>query len=177
MGSHPALPLGSGCANCSSLCPLVLRRFGFVHDKFSASTFNFPSENKPQYIHVTGRRRPCPAAASGICSPKYILFTARAAHVLLFPALSFLCIPPLSFLLPPTPVYHSIPSAPTAALPSSPLSTSRSPGCSFLLPYTVSLFAPFFKFRGYHWRSIEVALAKTWLCQRCHNGKNIRQKS
>uniref|UniRef100_A0A669BXG9 DEP domain containing 5, GATOR1 subcomplex subunit n=1 Tax=Oreochromis niloticus TaxID=8128 RepID=A0A669BXG9_ORENI len=32
----------------------VLYRFGFVHDKFSASTFNFPSENKPQYIHVTG---------------------------------------------------------------------------------------------------------------------------
>lgn len=29
-------------------------RFGFVHDKFSASTFNFSSENKPQYIHVTG---------------------------------------------------------------------------------------------------------------------------
>lgn len=29
-------------------------RFGFVHDKFSASAFNFPSENKPQYIHVTG---------------------------------------------------------------------------------------------------------------------------
>ncbi|XP_069571967.1 GATOR1 complex protein DEPDC5 isoform X4 [Brachyistius frenatus] len=32
----------------------ILYRFGFVHDKFSASTFNFPSENKPQYIHVTG---------------------------------------------------------------------------------------------------------------------------
>lgn len=29
-------------------------RFGFVQDKFSASAFNFPSENKPQYIHVTG---------------------------------------------------------------------------------------------------------------------------
>lgn len=29
-------------------------RFGFVHDKFSASTFNFPAENKLQYIHVTG---------------------------------------------------------------------------------------------------------------------------
>uniref|UniRef100_A0A8D0AVN9 DEP domain containing 5, GATOR1 subcomplex subunit n=1 Tax=Sander lucioperca TaxID=283035 RepID=A0A8D0AVN9_SANLU len=32
----------------------ILYRFGFVHDKFSASAFNFPSENKPQYIHVTG---------------------------------------------------------------------------------------------------------------------------
>ncbi|XP_016897704.1 GATOR complex protein DEPDC5 isoform X2 [Cynoglossus semilaevis] len=32
----------------------ILYRFGFVHDKFSASTFNFSSENKPQYIHVTG---------------------------------------------------------------------------------------------------------------------------
>ncbi|XP_012992567.2 GATOR complex protein DEPDC5 isoform X3 [Esox lucius] len=32
----------------------ILYRFGFVQDKFSASTFNFPSENKPQYIHVTG---------------------------------------------------------------------------------------------------------------------------
>lgn len=32
-------------------------RFGFVHDKFSASAFNFPSENKPQYIHVTGSPR------------------------------------------------------------------------------------------------------------------------
>ncbi|KAM9322543.1 GATOR1 complex protein DEPDC5 isoform 3-T5 [Pholidichthys leucotaenia] len=32
----------------------ILYRFGFVHDKFSASTFNFPSENKSQYIHVTG---------------------------------------------------------------------------------------------------------------------------
>lgn len=25
-----------------------------MHDKYSASAFNFPSENKPQYIHVTG---------------------------------------------------------------------------------------------------------------------------
>ncbi|XP_068594355.1 GATOR1 complex protein DEPDC5 isoform X3 [Cebidichthys violaceus] len=32
----------------------ILYRFGFVHDKVSASAFNFPSENKPQYIHVTG---------------------------------------------------------------------------------------------------------------------------
>ncbi|XP_053185290.1 GATOR complex protein DEPDC5 isoform X4 [Scomber japonicus] len=32
----------------------ILYRFGFVHDKFSASSFNFPSDNKPQYIHVTG---------------------------------------------------------------------------------------------------------------------------
>ncbi|XP_052422961.1 GATOR complex protein DEPDC5 isoform X10 [Carassius gibelio] len=32
----------------------IISRFGFVHDKFSASAFNFPSENKPQYIHVTG---------------------------------------------------------------------------------------------------------------------------
>uniref|UniRef100_A0A3Q4BZZ3 DEP domain-containing protein n=1 Tax=Mola mola TaxID=94237 RepID=A0A3Q4BZZ3_MOLML len=32
----------------------ILYRFGFVHDKYSASAFNFPSENKPQYIHVTG---------------------------------------------------------------------------------------------------------------------------
>lgn len=29
-------------------------RFGFVQDKYSASAFNFPAENKPQYIHVTG---------------------------------------------------------------------------------------------------------------------------
>uniref|UniRef100_A0A3B4X875 DEP domain containing 5, GATOR1 subcomplex subunit n=1 Tax=Seriola lalandi dorsalis TaxID=1841481 RepID=A0A3B4X875_SERLL len=33
---------------------ILYRLFGFVHDKFSASAFNFPSENKPQYIHVTG---------------------------------------------------------------------------------------------------------------------------
>ncbi|KAG2470314.1 DEPD5 protein, partial [Polypterus senegalus] len=32
----------------------ILNRFGFIQDKYSASTFNFPSENKPQYIHVTG---------------------------------------------------------------------------------------------------------------------------
>ncbi|KAM9350042.1 GATOR1 complex protein DEPDC5 isoform 1-T1 [Symphorus nematophorus] len=32
----------------------ILYRFGFVHDKFSASAFNFPADNKPQYIHVTG---------------------------------------------------------------------------------------------------------------------------
>ncbi|XP_062870046.1 GATOR1 complex protein DEPDC5 isoform X2 [Trichomycterus rosablanca] len=32
----------------------ILYRFGFVQDKFSTSTFNFPAENKPQYIHVTG---------------------------------------------------------------------------------------------------------------------------
>lgn len=32
----------------------ILYRFGFVHDKVSASAFNFPAENKPQYIHVTG---------------------------------------------------------------------------------------------------------------------------
>ncbi|XP_028448313.1 GATOR complex protein DEPDC5 isoform X4 [Perca flavescens] len=32
----------------------ILYRFGFVHDKYSASAFNFPSDNKPQYIHVTG---------------------------------------------------------------------------------------------------------------------------
>ncbi|XP_077413370.1 GATOR1 complex protein DEPDC5 isoform X3 [Vanacampus margaritifer] len=32
----------------------ILSRFGFVLDKFSASAFNFPSENRPQYIHVTG---------------------------------------------------------------------------------------------------------------------------
>ncbi|CAL9688427.1 unnamed protein product [Knipowitschia caucasica] len=32
----------------------ILYRFGFVNDKFSASAFSFPSENRPQYIHVTG---------------------------------------------------------------------------------------------------------------------------
>ncbi|XP_036625037.1 GATOR complex protein DEPDC5 isoform X2 [Trichosurus vulpecula] len=32
----------------------IAHRFGFVQDKYSASAFNFPSENKPQYIHVTG---------------------------------------------------------------------------------------------------------------------------
>ncbi|XP_034071492.1 GATOR complex protein DEPDC5 isoform X8 [Gymnodraco acuticeps] len=32
----------------------ILYRFGFLHDKVSASAFNFPSENKPQYVHVTG---------------------------------------------------------------------------------------------------------------------------
>uniref|UniRef100_A0A8C5FSI2 DEP domain-containing protein n=1 Tax=Gadus morhua TaxID=8049 RepID=A0A8C5FSI2_GADMO len=31
----------------------ILYRFGFVQDRASASTFNFPAENKPQYIHVT----------------------------------------------------------------------------------------------------------------------------
>lgn len=35
-----------------SSCPYL--RFGFVQDKYSASAFNFPAENKPQYIHVTG---------------------------------------------------------------------------------------------------------------------------
>ncbi|XP_077776169.1 GATOR1 complex protein DEPDC5 isoform X2 [Podarcis muralis] len=33
---------------------VIAHRFGFVQDKYSASAFNFPSENKPQYIHVTG---------------------------------------------------------------------------------------------------------------------------
>ncbi|XP_035126259.2 GATOR1 complex protein DEPDC5 isoform X11 [Callithrix jacchus] len=32
----------------------IAHRFGFVQDKYSASAFNFPAENKPQYIHVTG---------------------------------------------------------------------------------------------------------------------------
>ncbi|XP_053500716.1 GATOR complex protein DEPDC5 isoform X2 [Ictalurus furcatus] len=32
----------------------ILYRFGFVQDKFSASAYSFPAENKPQYIHVTG---------------------------------------------------------------------------------------------------------------------------
>ncbi|XP_038649235.1 GATOR complex protein DEPDC5 isoform X2 [Scyliorhinus canicula] len=32
----------------------ILARFGFVQDKYTASAFNFPAENKPQYIHVTG---------------------------------------------------------------------------------------------------------------------------
>ncbi|XP_010215714.1 PREDICTED: DEP domain-containing protein 5-like isoform X1 [Tinamus guttatus] len=32
----------------------IAYRFGFVQDKYSASAFNFPAENKPQYIHVTG---------------------------------------------------------------------------------------------------------------------------
>jgi len=27
-----------------------------VQDKYSASAFNFPAENKPQYIHVTGEQ-------------------------------------------------------------------------------------------------------------------------
>lgn len=40
------------------LC-FVPTRFGFVQDKYSASAFNFPAENKPQYIHVTGE----------LCSP------------------------------------------------------------------------------------------------------------
>lgn len=35
------------------LC-FVPTRFGFIQDKYSASAFNFPAENKPQYIHVTG---------------------------------------------------------------------------------------------------------------------------
>lgn len=34
----------------------VFCRFGFVQDKYSPSAFNFPGENKPQYIHVTGER-------------------------------------------------------------------------------------------------------------------------
>uniref|UniRef100_K9J7R1 DEP domain containing 5 n=1 Tax=Xenopus tropicalis TaxID=8364 RepID=K9J7R1_XENTR len=33
---------------------VIAYRFGFIQDKYSASAFNFPSENKPQYIHVTG---------------------------------------------------------------------------------------------------------------------------
>ncbi|XP_075071483.1 GATOR1 complex protein DEPDC5 isoform X5 [Mixophyes fleayi] len=33
---------------------VIASRFGFIQDKYSASAFNFPSENKPQYIHVTG---------------------------------------------------------------------------------------------------------------------------
>uniref|UniRef100_A0A8D2FMH9 GATOR1 complex protein DEPDC5 n=1 Tax=Theropithecus gelada TaxID=9565 RepID=A0A8D2FMH9_THEGE len=33
----------------------IAHRFGFVQDKYSASAFNFPAENKPQYIHVTGK--------------------------------------------------------------------------------------------------------------------------
>lgn len=37
---------------CLCVCPY--HRFGFVQDKYSASAFNFPAENKPQYIHVTG---------------------------------------------------------------------------------------------------------------------------
>ncbi|XP_066544990.1 GATOR1 complex protein DEPDC5 isoform X2 [Amia ocellicauda] len=32
----------------------ILYRFGFIQDKFSASTFSFPADIKPQYIHVTG---------------------------------------------------------------------------------------------------------------------------
>ncbi|XP_063310608.1 GATOR1 complex protein DEPDC5 isoform X4 [Pelobates fuscus] len=32
----------------------IAYRFGFIQDKYSASAFNFSSENKPQYIHVTG---------------------------------------------------------------------------------------------------------------------------
>uniref|UniRef100_A0A8D0EYP4 GATOR1 complex protein DEPDC5 n=1 Tax=Strix occidentalis caurina TaxID=311401 RepID=A0A8D0EYP4_STROC len=35
----------------------IAHRFGFVQDKYSASAFNFPAENKPQYIHVTGEDR------------------------------------------------------------------------------------------------------------------------
>lgn len=35
---------------------LYFFRFGFVQDKYSASAFNFPAENKPQYIHVTGEQ-------------------------------------------------------------------------------------------------------------------------
>lgn len=38
----------------SSVSPCLSFRFGFVQDKYSASAFNFPAENKPQYIHVTG---------------------------------------------------------------------------------------------------------------------------
>ncbi|XP_062814922.1 GATOR1 complex protein DEPDC5-like isoform X1 [Anolis carolinensis] len=33
---------------------VIAHRFGFIRDKYSASAFNFPSDNKPQYIHVTG---------------------------------------------------------------------------------------------------------------------------
>uniref|UniRef100_A0A4W3HH08 DEP domain containing 5, GATOR1 subcomplex subunit n=1 Tax=Callorhinchus milii TaxID=7868 RepID=A0A4W3HH08_CALMI len=35
----------------------IIARFGFIQDKYSASAFNFPAENKPQYIHVTGECR------------------------------------------------------------------------------------------------------------------------
>lgn len=39
------------------MTPTPPLRFGFVLDKFSVSTFSFPSENKPQYIHLTGLSR------------------------------------------------------------------------------------------------------------------------
>lgn len=46
------VPLALEALTSVSSCPSV--RFGFVQDKYSASAFNFPAENKPQYIHVTG---------------------------------------------------------------------------------------------------------------------------
>lgn len=39
------------------VCFCCYYRFGFVQDKYSASAFNFPAENKPQYIHVTGEEQ------------------------------------------------------------------------------------------------------------------------
>lgn len=50
----PLVPSGA-LISVSSCLPY---RFGFVQDKYSASAFNFPAENKPQYIHVTGEVLP-----------------------------------------------------------------------------------------------------------------------
>lgn len=48
----PLVPSAESALIIVSSCPSL--RFGFVQDKYSASAFNFPAENKPQYIHVTG---------------------------------------------------------------------------------------------------------------------------
>lgn len=48
-----------------SPCPSL--RFGFVQDKYSASAFNFPAENKPQYIHVTGEALWAKCGQAGPC--------------------------------------------------------------------------------------------------------------
>uniref|UniRef100_A0A8B9W368 GATOR1 complex protein DEPDC5 n=1 Tax=Anas zonorhyncha TaxID=75864 RepID=A0A8B9W368_9AVES len=57
----------------------IAYRFGFVQDKYSASAFNFPAENKPQYIHVTGEDG---VSAAAIFKAEIFLWAAAtpAAH-------------------------------------------------------------------------------------------------
>lgn len=40
-----------------------------MQDKYSASAFNFPAENKPQYIHVTGEELSLPQAHEALPEP------------------------------------------------------------------------------------------------------------
>uniref|UniRef100_A0A663M9E5 GATOR1 complex protein DEPDC5 n=1 Tax=Athene cunicularia TaxID=194338 RepID=A0A663M9E5_ATHCN len=60
----------------------IAHRFGFVQDKYSASAFNFPAENKPQYIHVTGEQ--CLAGTGARTS--VFAATILQAEIFLWPA-------------------------------------------------------------------------------------------